>query len=95
MNIIATVGNIDRSTTAALVTRAHTTTLKTGIELSKEFEKKGLARYAVNVGTKCGHDCTYCSTASVLSMHDSFKVAGENPSERVYSIIDPTMVERV
>jgi DNA repair photolyase len=77
MNMIATVENIDRSTTAALVTRAHTTKIATGIEPSKEFEKKGLARYAVNVGTKCGHGCTYCSTGAVLRMHDSFKVAGE------------------
>ena len=95
VNMIATVENIDRSTTAALVTRAHTTTLKTGVEPSTEFEKKGLARYAVNVGTKCGHDCTYCSTGSVLRMHDSFKAAGENPFDLGYAIVDPTTPERV
>jgi DNA repair photolyase len=77
MNMIATVENIDRSTTAALVTRAHTTKMPTGIEPSEEFAKNALAGYAVNTGTKCGHGCTYCSTGAVLRMHDSFKVAGE------------------
>jgi hypothetical protein len=33
-----------------------TTTLATGITRTREFERKRLASYAVNVGTKCGHD---------------------------------------
>jgi len=32
--------------------RIHTTSLKVGMGRTKEFEKKGLASYAVNVGTK-------------------------------------------
>jgi hypothetical protein len=43
----------DRATGAS--TRVHTTTLRSGIEPSFEFAKKGFASYAVNVGTKCGH----------------------------------------
>ena len=31
------------------------TSLKTGITRTPEFERKGLAEFAVNVGTKCGH----------------------------------------
>jgi hypothetical protein len=41
--------------------RTHTTQLKTGITRTKEFEKKKLAAYAVNIGTKCGHDCAYAT----------------------------------
>ena len=41
--------------------RTHTTILKAGINHTPEFEKKGLAWFAVNVGTECGHDCTCCS----------------------------------
>ena len=78
MNTRVNDGNTDQGTSAtAAKIRAHTTKMATGIEPSKEFEKKGLARYAVNVGTKCGHGCAYCSTGAVLRMHDSFKVAGE------------------
>ena len=38
-----------------MVTSVRTTTLRSGIQPSLEFAKKGLASYAVNVGTKCGH----------------------------------------
>ena len=33
------------------------TTLTTGISRTKEFERKGLASFAINVSTKCGHGC--------------------------------------
>ena len=75
--------------------RNHTTTLKTGITRTPEFEKKKLASFAVNIGTKCGHDCLYCSTGALLRMHDSFKQAGENPFGHGYAIVDPTTPERV
>lgn len=73
----------------------HTTTLRSGIQPSPEFAKKGLARYAVNVGTKCGHDCTYCSTGTMLRMHPSFKEAGEKPIDLGFAIVDPSMPDRV
>src|SRR5208283_4459095 len=91
----ATVETTDPDTAPAAVTREHITTLKTGIQRSEEFEKKGLASYAVNVGTKCGHDCTYCSTGTMLRMHPSFKEAGEKPFDLGYAIVDPTMPDRV
>ena len=75
--------------------RTHTTQLKTGITRTKEFEKKKLAAYAVNIGTKCGHDCAYCSTGAMLRMHKSFKEADENPFGRGYAIVDPDTPERV
>jgi len=77
------------------ITRVHATTLKTGIQPSPEFEKKGLASYAVNVGTKCGHDCTYCSTGAVLRMRPSFKAAGEKAFDPGYAIVDPGTPDRV
>lgn len=76
-------------------TRIHLTTLKTGISRTPEFAKKGLAEYAVNVGTKCGHDCAYCSTGAMLRMHPSFKEAGEDPFGLGYAIVDPDTPERV
>ena len=76
-------------------TRIHTTTLRRGIAKTPEFAKKGLADFAVNVGTKCGHECTYCSTGAMLRRHPSFKDAGENPFGAGYAIVDPTTAERV
>jgi DNA repair photolyase len=75
--------------------RVHVTTLKSGICKTPEFEKKGLASYAVNCGTKCGHNCLYCSTGAMLRMHRSFKEFGENPFINGYAIVDPTTPERV
>ena len=95
----------DREPTAALwiiesviiraAMRVHTTTLSAGISRTVEFEKKGLAQFAVNVGTKCGHGCLYCSTGAMLRMHRSFKAVGENPFESGYAIVDPDTPERV
>ncbi len=59
--------------------RIHTTSLKGGITPTPEFKKKGLAEFAVNVGTKCGHGCRYCSTGAMLRRHSSFPEAGESP----------------
>lgn len=75
--------------------RVHTTTLRDGISRTKEFEKKGLAQFAVNVGTKCGHGCVYCSTGAMLRMHASIKAAGEKPFKSGYAIVDPDIPERV
>ena len=77
------------------LTRVHITTLRSGIQPSPEFAKKGLASYAVNVGTKCGHDCTYCSTGTMLRMHPSFKEADKKPFDLGYAIVDPSMPDRV
>jgi DNA repair photolyase len=71
------------------------TSLKTGIRYTPEFEKKGLAQFAVNVGTKCGHDCLYCSTGSMMRMHRSFKQSGVSPFGNGYAIVDPDTPERV
>ena len=75
--------------------RIHEYHLKTGITRTPEFEKKKLASFAVNSGTKCGHGCTYCSTGSLLRMHPCFKALGVSPFENGYAIVDPTMPERV
>jgi DNA repair photolyase len=75
--------------------RAHTATLSAGISRTKEFEKKGLAQFAINVGTKCGQGCLYCSTGAMLRMHPSFRDVGENPFEYGYAIVDPGTPERV
>ena len=77
------------------VARMHECSLKTGITRSKEFEKKTLAEFAANVGTKCGHDCTYCSSGAMLRMHPSFKETRENPFGFGYAIVDPKMPEKV
>ncbi len=73
----------------------HYCTLKSGIDRTEEFEKKGLASHSVNVGTKCGHDCAYCSTGAVLRRHNSFRAAGESPFRLGYAIVDPSTPERV
>ena len=73
----------------------YTYTQKAGISKTLEFEKKGLAQYAVNIGTRCGHDCTYCSSPALLRMHPSFKEHCLSPFERGYAIVDPITPERV
>jgi len=75
--------------------RVYEYALKTGITRTKEFERKRLATHAVNVGTKCGHGCTYCSTGAMLRMHSSFRSLGLNPFGNGYAIVDPTTPERV
>ncbi len=77
------------------MTARHTYSLKSGIKRSSAFEKKGLASFAVNVGTKCGHDCRYCSSGAMLRMHPSFKACGKNPFDFGYAITDPEMPDRV
>jgi len=52
--------------------RIHHCTLKTGITRTREFEKKGLATHAVNVGTKCGHGCLYSSTGLFMPATKGF-----------------------
>ncbi len=69
--------------------------LTCGITRTKEFEKKGLAQYAVNVGIRCGHQCTYCSTPALVRMHRAFKCIGKSAFSQGYAIVDPAVVDRV
>ena len=69
--------------------------LKSGITRTREFERKRLATHAMNVGIRCGHQCTYCSTPSLLRMHPVFKALGLKPFDRGYAIVDPMTPERV
>ena len=69
--------------------RIQITKLKTGITRTPEFERKGLCSFAVNTGTKCGHDCRYCSTGALLRMHHSFNLAQESPFGLGFAIVDP------
>ena len=75
--------------------RNHTYPLKTGINHTPEFFKKGLCSHSVNPGIKCGHDCLYCSTGAMMRMHPAFKACGENPFHHGYSICDPSTPDRV
>ncbi|MGD0089208.1 MAG: radical SAM protein [Planctomycetota bacterium] len=75
--------------------QVYQTKLLGGITRTKEFERKKLASFAVNVGTKCGHDCLYCSTGALLRMHRSFKEVGRSPFGHGYAIVDPSTPERV
>jgi DNA repair photolyase len=70
-------------------------TMQTGIKATAEFEKKGLASFAVNPGLRCSHDCSYCSQRGMTFRHKFFKQTGLAPSQRGYAIIDPDAVARV
>ena len=76
-------------------TRIHEVELTSGIRRTREFEKKKLAQFSVNVGIKCGHDCYYCSTGAQMRMHRAFKEVGESPFDYGYSILNPGIAERV
>jgi DNA repair photolyase len=69
--------------------------LTNGIRPSPEFAKKGLAQYAVNVGLRCGHGCTYCSSRAMLRCHQAFKQLGKQAFATGYSIVDPSIADRV
>ena len=69
--------------------------LKNGISITKEFEKKGLAKFAVNIGLKCGHGCTYCSTGAMLRTQKAFKVLGVDPFDNSDAVVDPDTPVRV
>jgi DNA repair photolyase len=90
---IKTLGQVGSNEAPSI--RVHRWELKAGITCTPEFEKKGLATHAVNVGTKCGHGCLYCSTGAVLRTHKSFRACGENPFGVGYAIVDPQVPERV
>ncbi len=75
--------------------KAYKATMCSGITRTKEFERKKLATHAVNVGTKCGHGCTYCSSGALLRMHRSFKNFGVSPFDNGYAIVDPDASARV
>jgi DNA repair photolyase len=75
--------------------RVHTTALSAGISRTPEFHRKGLADFGANVGTKCGHSCSYCSTGAMLRCHSSFKDSNENPFELGFAIVDPGTPKRV
>jgi len=62
---------------------------------SKGFEHKGLATHGANVGHKCGHECAYCSSASMYRHRSSFTEVGESAFGRGFAIVDPDMPERL
>jgi hypothetical protein len=73
----------------------YTYPLRSGIRETPEFAKKKLADFAVNVGLKCAHDCTYCSTGAMLRTHEAFKKLGRSSFDSGYSVIDPEIPEKV
>jgi len=76
-------------------TDIHYYRLKKGIQRTKEFEKKGLAGYAVNTGLKCGHLCTYCSTGAMVRAHRYFTEQGISAFDNTYAVVDPATPDRV
>ena len=73
--------------------------LSDGIYRTPKFEEKGLAQYAINVGLRCGHDCTYCSSRAMLRTHDVFRDEATPLYKKAFStgfsIIDPDIAEKV
>jgi DNA repair photolyase len=68
---------------------------KGGIDRTKEFEKKGLATYAVNVGLGCGHGCYYCSSPSLRRTHPEFLRLEQTAFTTGIAIVDPKTPERL
>ncbi len=69
--------------------------LEGGIKASPEFEKKGLATHAVNVGLGCGHQCTYCSSPSMRCRFTDYGELQLNAYDRGFAVIDPKTAERI
>ncbi len=66
-----------------------------GVKRNPEFAKKGLCNYSVGVGIICGHQCTYCSSPSLLRTHGVFKEIGQSAFQRGFAIIDPNSAQRI
>jgi DNA repair photolyase len=75
--------------------RIHEYPLGTAIHRTPEFAKKGLADFSINVGLKCGHGCSYCSSGAVLRCHRAFRELQESPFKHGYAIVDPDIPEKV
>ena len=75
--------------------RIHTYPLAQAIHRTPEFAKKRLADFSVNVGLKCGHACTYCSSGAVLRCHKAFRELNESPFKHGYAIIDPDIPGKI
>lgn len=75
--------------------RIHRYPLATAIHRTPEFAKKRLADFSVNVGLKCGHGCTYCSSGAVLRCHKAFQELGESPFRDGYAIVDPDLPAKI
>lgn len=77
----------------------YTCSLADGIYRSPKFEEKGLAQYAINVGLRCGHDCTYCSSRAMLRTHEVFRDEASPVYKKAfstgYSLVDPDIAEKV
>lgn len=69
--------------------------LEGGIKASTDFEKKGLATHAVNVGLGCGHQCTYCSSQSMRCRLPAYGELQLNAYDRGFAVIDPKTDERI
>jgi DNA repair photolyase len=81
-------------------TKVFNVEMKSGIRRTPEFEKKGLAGFAVNVGLRCGHGCEYCSTGALLRthswfQHSSIKKQGITSFTRGIAVVDPAIADRV
>lgn len=66
-----------------------------GIVRTPEFQKKGLATYAVNVGLGCGHGCYYCSSPSLRRTHPEFQRLEQTAFTTGIAIFDPKTPERL
>lgn len=66
-----------------------------GIERTEEFEKKGLATYAVNVGLGCGHGCFYCSSPSLRRTHELFQELESSAFTTGIAVVDPKTPDRL
>lgn len=60
-----------------------------GVKENKEFEKKKLCTHSVSVGLSCGHQCTYCSSPSVLRTHAAYQTIQQTAFCRGNAIVDP------
>jgi DNA repair photolyase len=86
---------VSTGNTVGVPFRVHEYPLRTAIHRTPKFAKKGLADFSVNVGLKCAHACTYCSSASMLRCHAAFQAVGESPFKQGYAIVDPDLPDKI
>jgi DNA repair photolyase len=64
-----------------------------GLRRSAEFEKKGLARWGMNIGLACSHQCQYCSTPAMN--RTSLAQLDLGRDNLGYAVVDPLTLQRL
>ncbi len=86
---------VDSSTVGVEEIREYEWRMKVGVASGTRYDKKGLAKFAVNTGFRCGHQCIYCFGPQTNQFHPVWKTYGLEKYDQGYCIVDPGTPDRL